>query len=529
MFTARSLHQQQGPHHDPYQGARHLIGFKWQPMFTPNSRMHSLGSYLQFLAQRGELVRIREPVATTLDITEIQRRVLATAGPALLFEQPLLPDGSISRLPLVCNLFGTRQRVTWGLSPDEESLASIGARLAMLRQPEAGASLSETLRTAPIRHLLAMRPRLLRQAPVQQQVWRDADINLQALPVMQCWPDEPAPLITWPLVITRPPDDSRSGRYNLGVYRMQVLGPQQALVRWLAHRGGAEHFRQWQQLGQDMPMAVAIGADPGTLLAAVTPVPENLSEYHYAGLLRRQRLDLVPAQTVPLLVPAQAEIILEGYVSATDTAPEGPYGDHTGYYNDVAPFPIFNLTAITMRRQAVYLSTFTGRAPDEPAVIGEVLNELALPLLQKQFPEVTDFWLPPEACSYRVAVVAIKKRYPGQARRLMLGLWSWLPQFSYTKLLILVDDDINCRHWPDVIWALATRMDASRDLLVLDNTPIDYLDFASPRSGLGGKLGLDATRKLGPETDRPWGRTLAMDAATRQRVDALWPTLGLPT
>ncbi len=496
-------------------------------MFAQPSRMQSLPAFLRFLERQGELCRIDTPVATALEMTEIQRRVLAQQGPALLFTQPKLPDGRISPVPVVTNLFGTAKRVRWGLSPREETVQQIAERLAWLRQPEAGNGLAQTLRDAPLREVLAMRPRLQRRAPAQQVVLRGEQIDLRSWPIMQCWPDEPAPLLTWPAVITRPPDDPRPTACNVGIYRMQVTGPRTALVRWLAHRGGAQHFQAWQRLGRDMPMAVAVGLDPGTLLSAVTPVPETLSEYQYAGLLRHERLGLVRARTVPILVPAEAEIILEGYVSATETAPEGPYGDHTGYYNDVEQFPVFHLTAITHRRQPHYLSTFTGRAPDEPAVISGVMNDLVLPLLRKQFPEVVDFWLPPEACSYRIAVASIRKRYPGQARRLMLGLWSWLPQFSYTKLLILVDDDIDCRSWHDVMWAVATRMDASRDLLRIDDTPIDYLDFASPKAGLGGKLGIDATRKLPPETDRAWGQTLTMDAATRQRIDELWPELGL--
>jgi 4-hydroxy-3-polyprenylbenzoate decarboxylase len=362
---------------------------------------------------------------------------------------------------------------------------------------------------------------------VQELVFRGEAIDLGLLPVQICWPGEPAPLLTWPLVLTVPPEPSPGNDSNLGVYRMQVIGRDRAILRWLAHRGGARHHAQWRRLGREMPVAVVIGADPATILSAVLPLPETVSELSFSGLLRGERPSLVPCVSVPLAVPAEAEIVIEGLVSPEETAPEGPYGDHTGYYNAVEPFPVMRVTAVTMRRSALYLSTFTGRAPDEPSRIGEALNVLFLPLLQKQFPEVTDVWLPPEACSYRIAVVAIAKRYPGQARRLMLGLWSLLPQFSYTKLVIVVDDDIDPRDWAQVMWAVATRADASRDLVTLTDTPIDYLDFASPKPGLGGKLGIDATNKLPPETEREWGRPMAMDPQVVARIDALWPALGL--
>jgi len=370
-----------------------------------------------------------------------------------------------------------------------------------------------------------MRPRKVTRALCQEVVWRDQEIDLGRLPVQWCWPGEPAPLITWPLVITRAPDDPFD--VNVGIYRMQVLGPDRAIVRWLAHRGGARHHRLWQRLGQDMPIAVVIGADPATILSAVMPLPDGLSELNFSGLLRRGRTQLVKAKTVPLSVPANAEIVIEGTVSASKTAEEGPYGDHTGYYNSVEPFPVMRLSAITMRRNPLYLSTYTGRPPDEPSRLGEAMNRLFVPLVRKQFPEISDLWLPPEACSYRAMVVAIDKRYPGQAKRVMMGLWSVLPQFSYTKLIIAVDPDIDVRNWSDVMWALATRFDASRDVTVIEGTPIDYLDFASPRSGLGGKLGLDATNKIGTETDREWGRVLEMSPEVAGQVDAIWAGLGL--
>ena len=352
-------------------------------------------------------------------------------------------------------------------------------------------------------------------------------IALDRLPVQTCWPGEPGPLVTWPLVLTRPPDSDAISRYNMGVYRMQVLGPDRAIVRWLAHRGGAAHHRQWVEAGRDMPVAVVIGADPATILSAVLPLPQTLSELRFSGLLRGERPRLARCVSVPLVVPADAEIVIEGVVSAHETAPEGPFGDHTGYYNAVERFPVLRVTAVTTRADPIYLSTFTGRPPDEPSIIGEVLNALFVPILRREIPEVVDCWLPPDACSYRMAVVSIKKRYPGQARRVMMALWGLMMQFSYTKLIVVVDDDIDVRSWPDIAWALATRMDPSHDLMIVDRTPIDYLDFASPVSGLGGKLGIDATNKIGSETDREWGRVLAMDPDVVARVDALWPRLGL--
>jgi 4-hydroxy-3-polyprenylbenzoate decarboxylase len=490
----------------------------------------SLSAFIDALERGGDLLRIAQPVATRLEMTEIQTRLLAENGPAVLFEQPVLPDGRTSTMPVLANLFGTLDRIRLGLCTGGDSLQALGAALAELSQPRPVSGMREAMDKWPLlKRVLAMGPAIVRRAPSQEIDLRGDLIDLDSLPIMQCWPDEPGPLITWPLVITRPPDSVRTADYNLGVYRMQVVNRNTTLVRWLAHRGGARHHAEWCQAGKDMPMAVAIGADPGTILAAVTPVPENMSEYHYAGLLRRRRLALVPARTVPMLVPANAEIVLEGWVSAEETAPEGPFGDHTGYYNNVEPFPVFRLSAITMRRQPIYLSTFTGRPPDEPSVIGQALNEICLPLLQRQFPEVRDFWLPPEACSYRLGVVSIDKKYAGHARRIMMGIWSWLPQFSYTKVLIIVDSDIDARSWTDVVWALSTRMDASRDLVVIDHTPIDYLDFASPTSGLGGKLGIDATIKIGAETQREWGRPLTMEHSVVRKINALWPVLRLPS
>ncbi|MDX3808858.1 UbiD family decarboxylase [Bosea thiooxidans] len=487
-----------------------------------------LSAFLAHLDAAGQLRRVAEPVSVVHEITEIHRRVIAESGPALLFESPVQPDGTVSHVPLLTNLFGTVERVAWGLGVEERNLPALGRMLADLREPKPPRDLSEAWKALPLaRAALSMRPRCCKRAPVQELVFRGEAIDLTALPVQLCWPGEPAPLITWPLVLTVPPEPSPRDESNLGVYRMQVLGRDRAILRWLAHRGGARHHAQWRRLGREMPVAVVIGADPATILSAVLPLPETIPELRFSGLLRGERPPLVPCVSVPLSVPAEAEIVIEGLVSPDETAPEGPYGDHTGYYNAVEPFPVMKVTAVTMRRAPLYLSTFTGRAPDEPSRIGEALNTLFLPLLQQQFPEVTDVWLPPEACSYRIAVVAIAKRYPGQARRLMLGLWSLLPQFSYTKLVIVVDADIDPRDWAQVMWAVSTRADASRDLVTLSDTPIDYLDFASPKPGLGGKLGIDATNKLPPETEREWGRPMAMDPRTIARIDELWPALGL--
>jgi 4-hydroxy-3-polyprenylbenzoate decarboxylase len=375
-----------------------------------------------------------------------------------------------------------------------------------------------------------MRPKVVTRAPVQQVVLKGADIDLGRLPIQTCWPGEPAPLITWPLVVTRGPSDAAEDDFNLGVYRMQVVGRDRTLMRWLAHRGGAQHHRRWKEAGRPeaLPACAVIGADPGTILAAVTPTPDTLSEYQFAGLLRGSSVELIAAKTQPLLVPAQAEIVIEGEVLLSDCMDEGPYGDHTGYYNSVEPFPVFQVTAITMRRDPIYLTTHTGRPPDEPSVLGQGLNEVFIPLIQAQFPEITDFWLPPEGCSYRIAVVSIRKAFPGHAKRVMMGVWSYLRQFMYAKWVIVVDDDIDARDWKDVMWAIATRMDPARDITVMENTPIDYLDFASPESGLGGKIGLDATNKWPPETKRDWGRQIRMDQAVVNAVTDMWPRLGLP-
>lgn len=489
-------------------------------------RTADLRGFIAMLESRGQLRRVRHPVSLVHEITEIHRRVLQDGGPALLFEQPVDHGGKVRNIPLLANLFGTRERIEWGLGLDAGGLPALAQRLAELREPSPPKSMKDAWSKLPmLRAALAMRLRRVTHAPVQETVLTGEAIDLGTLPIQWCWPGEPAPLVTWPLVITRSPDDPAD--VNVGIYRMQVLGRDRLIMRWLAHRGGARHHRLWQARGQDMPVTVAIGADPATILAAVMPLPEHISELGFAGLLRGSKSRIAPALTVPMPVPADAEIVLEGTVSATETAPEGPYGDHTGYYNSVEPFHVMTLSAITMRRTPVYLSTYTGRPPDEPSVLGEAMLEIFLPLVRKQFGEITDLWMPPEACSYRIIVVAIDKRYPGQAKRIMMGLWSMLPQFNYVKLIITVDPDIDVRKWNDVIWALSTRFDASRDVTIIDNTPIDYLDFASPKAGLGGKMGLDATRKLPGETEREWGRVLSMSPEVIARVDAMWSELGL--
>ena len=488
----------------------------------------NLRDFIAHLENAGQAVRVREPVSVVHDITEIHRRVLRDNGPALIFERPVKADGSVSDIPLVTNLFGTTERVAWGMGVQPASIPSLGEAFAEMREPQPPKDIAEAWSKLPLaRAALSMRPRTRGNAPAQARRFTGGDIDLGSLPVQIPWPGEPAPLITWPLVITRPPESSGSDDCNIGVYRIQVLGRDRAIMRWLAHRGGAGHHRQWQALGRDMPVAICIGADPATILAAVFPLPETISELKFSGVLRGERPEIVPGITVPIPVPAEAEIVIEGMVSATETAPEGPYGDHTGYYNSVEEFPVMRVTAITTRKDPMYLSTFTGRPPDEPSRIGEVLNRLFVPVARRQFPEIVDVWLPPEACSYRIAVASIAKRYPGQARRLMLGLWSMLPQLTYTKLLIIVDDDIDVRDWGDVMWAVSTRADSSRDLVTLSDTPIDYLDFASPKPGLGGKLGSDATTKIGPETDRRWGKVLAMDPEVVARADAILSRLNL--
>ena len=492
----------------------------------------SLRDFIGRLEAEGRLVRVTAPVSPVLEMTEIQTRLLAEGGPAVLFENVVREDGSAYGMLVLVNLFGTVERVAWGMERQPDALREVGETLAFLRQPEPPGGLREAWDKLPLlKQVMAMRPKSVGSAPCQEVVLTGGDIDLGRLPVQTCWPGEPAPLITWPLVVTQgpKPEADKADAFNLGIYRMQVTGRNQTLMRWLKHRGGAQHHARWKaEKPEPLPAAAVIGADPGTIIAAVTPVPDTLSEYHFAGLLRGRKVELVDCKTVPLKVPAEAEIVLEGHVSLEDYRDEGPYGDHTGYYNAVEPFPVFTVSAVTMRRDPIYLSTFTGRPPDEPSVLGEALNDVFVPLLRQQFPEIRDFWLPPEGCSYRVAVVAMKKAYPGHAKRVMLGVWSYLRQFMYTKWVIVIDDDLNARDWTDVIWAMSTNMDPARDITVIENTPIDYLDFASPEDGLGSKIGLDATAKWPPETKREWGRKIRMTDEVIEKIDRMWPDLGLP-
>ncbi|MBN9580018.1 MAG: UbiD family decarboxylase [Afipia sp.] len=481
-----------------------------------------LRSFLTYIEAKDELATIEAPVSMRLELTEIHRRVIAAGGPVLRIFRPLDTCGAPAGLPVVTNLFGTVRRVAEGLGTSMDGLGELGALLAWMRSPQPPQTLREARQMLPAaRGALLARPKIVGAS----REWRNADPDFSLLPVQTCWPGDAGPLITWPVVITRPPGQDDPASYNLGVYRMQLIDRDRAILRWLPMRGGAAHHRLWRERGEEMPVAVVIGADPATLLAAVMPAPEGVSELALAGLVGGRRVALAPCGVIPLHVPASAEIVLEGTVLPDETAQEGPFGDHTGYYNAPEHYPVFRLKRLRIRDGASYLTTFTGRAPDEPSVIGAALLEVFKPLLRQQIPEIVDIWLPPEACSYRIAVISITKKYAGQARRVMMGFWSLLPQFSMTKMLIVVDDDIDIRSWPDVMWALATRMDPARDLMVVERTPIDQLDFASPLEGLGGKAGFDATRKIGTETTREWGVMLKMDSATRQRVGERWDEL----
>ena len=478
-----------------------------------------LRAYLDWCASQGDLARIGQPVSLRHEMTAVQLACLRRAGPVLEFPQHDGPNEG-PQMRVVSNLFGTPARVAAGLGLTPDKVGEFGEFLAALRSPAPVAGMRDALTRWPmLRAALATRPRILRSGPVQ-----DRELSgLDQIPVQTPWPGDAGPLITWPVVITRPQGTEASdlARYNLGVYRAQVLGPDRLIMRWLAHRGGAAHARTWARAGAPMPVAIALGADPALLLSAALPLPETVSEMGFSGVLRGARTELVPCRSVPLMAPARAEIVLEGWIHPGDTAPEGPFGDHTGYYNAVEPFPVMRISAITCRADPVYLTTVTGRPPDEPSVIGEVFNQLALPMIRAQIPEIRDLWLPPAACSYRMAVVRIDKRYPGQARRVMMALWGMLPQFSYTKLIIVVDEGIDVRNWDDIAWALATRMDPVRDVMQIDGTPMDYLDFASPREGLAGKLGIDATTKIGAETTREWGEVMTIDPAHAARAEEL--------
>ncbi len=492
------------------------------------AKFDDLRDFMAELEKRGDLVRISAEVDPVLEMTEIADRTLRGGGPALLFENP-----KGYNMPVLANLFGTEQRVALGMGAESaEALREVGELLAYLRQPDPPKGMRDLIDKAPLlKKILNMGPRVISRPPCQETVLRGDDVDLSTLPIQTCWPGDAGPLMTWPLVITRGPEKPRM---NLGIYRMQLIGKNKLIMRWLSHRGGALDFRDWQlkRPGEPYPVALALGADPATTLGAVTPVPDALSEYAFAGLLRGSKTDLAECVTPrcranELKVPAHAEIVLEGYIEPGEMADEGPFGDHTGYYNEVEQFPVFTVEAITHRRDPIYHSTYTGRPPDEPAILGVALNEVFVPLLQKQFPEIVDFYLPPEGCSYRMAVVTIRKEYPGHAKRVMLGVWSYLRQFMYTKFIIVTDEDVNARSWEDVIWAMTTRMDPQRDCVFVDNTPIDYLDFASPVAGLGSKVGMDATNKWPGETDREWGTAISMSSEVKARVDALWDDLGI--
>ena len=499
---------------------------------------HDLRDFIAQLERIGQLRRIATEVDPRLEMTEIADRVLRAGGPALLFEKP-----KGHSIPVLANLFGTPQRVAMGITAMASAsdggdgadgandwkpkLREIGRTLAALKEPEPPKGLRDAWDKLPLlKQVLTMAPSIASSAPCHEVVWEGKELDLSRLPIQTCWPGDVAPLITWGLVVTRGPQKARQ---NLGIYRQQVLAHNKVIMRWLAHRGGALDFRDHcaANPGQPFPVAVVLGCDPATILGAVTPVPDTLSEYQFAGLLRGRKTELVKCIGSDLQVPARAEIVLEGVINQGEVALEGPYGDHTGYYNEQAQFPIFTVERITMRRDPIYHSTYTGKPPDEPAVLGVALNEVFVPLLQKQFPEIVDFYLPPEGCSYRMAVVSIRKQYAGHAKRVMFGIWSFLRQFMYTKFIIVVDEDVDVRDWKEVIWAMTTRVDAARDTLIAENTPIDYLDFASPVAGLGSKMGIDATNKWPGETSREWGRPIVMDAAVKQRVDAMWKDLGL--
>ena len=479
------------------------------------------------LEAQGELKRIATPVSPHLEMTEIGDRVLKAGGPALLFTQPQTGSQRYD-IPVLANLFGTPKRVAMGMgASDVMALREIGQTLAYLKEPEPPKGLRDAWDKLPLlKQVLSMAPKEVRKAPCQEIVWEGDEVDLSRLPIQHCWPGDVAPLITWGLTVTRGPHKKRQ---NLGIYRQQVIGRNRVIMRWLAHRGGALDYREFLAANPDKPypVAVVLGCDPATILGAVTPVPDTLSEYQFAGLLRGSRTELVKCIGSDLQVPASAEIVLEGHIHPNDMAMEGPYGDHTGYYNEQDSFPVFTIDRITMRENPVYHSTYTGKPPDEPAILGVALNEVFVPILQKQFPEIVDFYLPPEGCSYRMAVVSIKKQYPGHAKRVMMGCWSFLRQFMYTKFIVVVDDDVNTRDWKEVIWAITTRMDPVRDTTLIENTPIDYLDFASPISGLGGKMGLDATNKLPGETHREWGVPITMSNEISRRIDSIWNDLGL--
>ena len=482
-----------------------------------------LRDFIAALEKEGELKRISTEVSSHLEVTEISDRTLKSQGPALLFE-----NIKGSSIPLLANLFGSARRIALGMGQDNlDGLRDVGKLLAFLKEPKPPSGWKDLWENLPnYKSVLNISPNLKRSAPCQEVVIKDEEVDLSIFPIQTSWPGDAGPLVTWPLVITKGPDKERQ---NLGIYRMQQIGQNKLIMRWLSHRGGALDFRDWKikHPGKPFPVSVAIGADPATILATVTPVPDSLSEYAFAGLLRGSKTNVIKSQTNQLQVPTSAEIILEGYIDCDELAEEGPFGDHTGYYNEIDKFPVYTVTRITHRREPIYHSTYTGRPPDEPAMLGVALNEIFVPILQKQFPEIQDFYLPPEGCSYRMAIVSIRKQYPGHAKRIMMGVWSFLRQFMYTKFIVVVDEEINIRSWEDVIWAITTRIDPIRDTVMIDNTPIDYLDFASPSSGLGSKMGLDATNKWTGETNREWGTPIEMTDGVKRRIDEIWKDLGI--
>ncbi|MDK9559867.1 4-hydroxy-3-polyprenylbenzoate decarboxylase [Gallibacterium anatis] len=483
----------------------------------------NLREFIALLEQQGELKRITVEVDPYLEMTEIADRALRKGGPALLFENAKGFD-----MPVLCNLFGTPKRVALGMGQEDVSaLREVGKLLAFLKEPEPPKGIKDLFSSiTQFRPVLNMPTKTISKPECQDVVLSGDQVDLYRLPIMHCWPDDVAPLITWGLTVTKGPYKKRQ---NIGIYRQQLIGKNKLIMRWLSHRGGALDFQEWQEVhpGEKFPVVVALGADPATILSAVTPIPDTLSEYAFAGLLRGNKTEVSKALSCDLEIPAGAEIVLEGYIDPNETALEGPYGDHTGYYNEQEYFPVFTVTHLTMRKDPIYHSTYTGRPPDEPAVLGESLNEVFIPILQKQFPEIVDFYLPPEGCSYRLAVVTIKKQYAGHAKRVMMGVWSFLRQFMYTKFVVVCDDDVNARDWKDVIWAITTRCDPARDVTLVENTPIDYLDFASPVAGLGSKMGIDATNKWQGETQREWGRPIKKDPNVVKRIDEIWQQLGL--
>ena len=488
-----------------------------------NMQYQDLREFITELEKQGELKRISTLVDANLEITEICRRTLDKQGPALLFE-----NVKGSNIPVLANLFGTTRRVAMAMGQEDlASLRELGKLLAELKQPEPPKGLKDAIEKLPVlKQVLNMPVKSVKKGQCQAVVIEGDAVDLSKLPIQTCWPKDAAPLVTWGLTITKGPLKKRQ---NLGIYRQQVIGKNKLIMRWLSHRGGALDFKDWceKNPGKPFPIAVALGADPATTLAAVTPIPDSLSEYAFAGLLRGKKTKVCSCLGNDLQVPENAEIILEGVLNPGEMADEGPFGDHTGYYNEVEQFPVFTVERITHRKNPIYHSTYTGKPIDEPAVLGVALNEVFVPLLQQQFPEIADFYLPPEACSYRMAIVSMKKQYPGHAKRVMMGVWSFLRQFMYTKFVIVVDDDIDVKNWKEVIWAISTRVDPTRDTTLIDNTPIDYLDFASPVSGLGSKMGIDATNKLPGETNREWGESITMDQSVIDKIDSIWDELSI--